>query len=123
MKQNNTEFGRVGEDAAVEFLKGRDYQIIERNYRLRSSEVDIIAYDKDTLCFIEVKTREDPLDAEPLEAITSLKQRKLSLAATHYLVNNKLLNCPARFDVVVVIMNTSGNYDINLLQNAFESVF
>lgn len=121
MSKENLDLSRAGENAAVVFLGSKRYKIIERNYRDRSGEVDIIALDKekDTICFIEVKTRQSDRFGLPEEAVDSRKQKKISRTALLYLKEKKLLDKKARFDVVSV------NYQeetpsLNLIKDAFE---
>ena len=117
-KTKNLELGRTGEQAAVNFLKDSGYKIINTNYRTRLGQVDIIAKDKNTICFVEVKTRRSMRLGCPTEAIGTAKQRKISQVALMFLKQKKLLDSPARFDVVTI------NYyhlqpKIKLIKNAF----
>jgi putative endonuclease len=75
-------------------------RIIVRNYRTPQGEVDLIARDGDTVVFVEVKTRRR---GEPAEAVTAEKQRRITLAALHFLKRHRLLECAGRFDVVAVV--------------------
>ncbi|MCM8780042.1 MAG: YraN family protein [Candidatus Omnitrophica bacterium] len=119
MFRDNSDLARIGEELAVEFLKKKDYKILERNFRTILGELDIIAKDKETICFIEVKTRSSDKFGLPQESIDRLKQRKLSQAAMIYLKDRNLLQKPARFDVVSVL-NPQQDLKIDLIQNAFE---
>ncbi len=116
--RNNLYFGKIGEDKAVELLKTEGYKILARNYRARSGELDIVASDKGTICFIEVKTRLDDKLGLPVEAITKPKQRQIIKTALVYLKENNLLNNNSRFDVVSVL-GVEGNQKLELIKNAF----
>lgn len=116
MSQHN-ELGKTGEDKAVEFLTEKGWYILERNWRFRRNEIDIIARDGQTLVFIEVKSRRNNLYGEPEEAITTAKIRRLVIAADHYL-RQKGLSCEARFDVVTVI-GEQAPYRITHFERAF----
>ncbi len=116
--RNNLYFGKIGEDKAVELLKTEGYKILARNYRARSGELDIVALDKGTICFVEVKTRLDDKLGLPVEAITKPKQRQIIKTALVYLKENNLLNNNARFDVVSVL-GAQGNKKLELIKNAF----
>ena len=91
--------GQKGEGLACKFLEQKGYRIISRNFKTSLGEIDIIAKDKETLVFIEVKTRESLQYGHPFEAVTRQKRRKIANVATLYL--KKLKEIPAcRFDIV-----------------------
>jgi len=112
--------GKQGEDLAVASLEERGYHILERNYRIKLGEIDIVARQDDTICFVEVKTRTTPASGHPGEAISRSKQHKLSKVALSYLKDHKLMNKRARFDVVSIITNAPQEKSIKIVQNAFE---
>jgi putative endonuclease len=95
--------GQRGEDAAVKFLKRRGYKIVGRGQRDQLGELDIIAVDRRTVVFVEVKTRTSAGGGGPHEAVTPQKQRKLANVALKYLRRHNLLEHAARFDVVAII--------------------
>ncbi len=110
--------GKTGEELAVGLLKENGYKILSRNYKSRLGEIDIIAQDKDTLCFVEVKTRHADFFGKPQEAVTKTKQRQICRVALAYLKDNHLLEKKARFDVVAIIY--SGDLPkLELIQDAF----
>jgi putative endonuclease len=111
--------GKCGEEAAVDFLKEHGYKIIARNYKSVFGEIDIIARDKDTLCFVEVKTRRSQRFGSPEEAVTPLKQRQIAKSALSFLKERALLNKKARFDVVSVTFSKD-NPERDLIKDAFE---
>ena len=115
----NLFLGNKGEEAAVNFLKGKGYKILARNYRTTLGEIDIIAKDKDTLCFIEVKTRRSDRAGLPAEAVSALKQKQISKAALSFLKGKNLLDTKARFDVISVIY-AQDSPSIDLIKDAFE---
>ncbi len=119
MSKAGLALGFKGEGLACDFLIDNGYKIIKRNYRTKLGQIDIIAKDKDTLCFIEVKTRTSDMAGLPEEAITVIKQKKISKIALIYLKENQLLNKRARFDVVSILFN-EGGFKINLIKDAFE---
>ena len=110
--------GKQGEDIALDFLKKQGYKILERNFRSKLGELDIIAKDKNTICFVEVKARSSAEKGSGFDAITKDKQHKLSKLALAYLKGNNLLKEPARFDVVSVEWDGSTN-KTELIKNAF----
>lgn len=119
MSKQNIYLGKSGEDTALNFLKENGYKILAKNYKTKLGEVDIIAYDKDTLCFIEVKTRGSLRFGSPQEAVSHFKQRQISKVALQFLKRNNLLNKKARFDVVSVIY-AEDKPAFDLIKNAFE---
>ncbi len=117
MARDNLNKGRLGEEAAVSFLEKHGYRIIARNFKTKLGEIDIIARDKDTICFIEVKARSSDKFGLPFEAVTDFKQRKISKAAIVFLKDKNLLDSLARFDIVSVWPVES---KVELIKNAFE---
>ncbi len=119
MNLDRRELGSSGESIACRFLEKQGYKIIERNYRCKSGEIDIIAMEKDTLCFVEVKTRNNFSYGPPFLSVTPRKQRQISLVALNYLARTKRKFAGIRFDVVS-IDNERGMEKIELFKGAFE---
>jgi putative endonuclease len=113
--------GRAGEEQALLFLAQNGYKILQKNYRIKAGEIDIIASDGGIICFIEVKTRRSERCGFPQEAVSKSKQRQISRVAVFFLKGNNLLHKKARFDVVSILV-ASGNeiQDIRVIKNAFE---
>ncbi len=112
--------GKIGEDLACKHLQKNKYTIINRNFRCKQGEIDIIAYDekRKELIFIEVKTRSNIEYGLPSEAIVKMKKNHIINSAKYYNYKNKIENVPIRFDVIEVFLNNS-NYKINHIKNAF----
>lgn len=119
MSKEHIKLGFSGEEIAAGFLKKNGYKILARNYKSKLGEIDIIARDKDTLCFIEVKTRSSILFGLPQEAVFKSKQKQISRAALIFLKKNKLFDEKARFDVVSVVYPARGEPEIDLIKDAF----
>lgn len=119
---DTTDLGVVGEQLAVDYLQSRGYDILKRNYRSKLGEIDVIAQHDDTLCFVEVKMRGSEDQGHPLESITPNKQRKLSLTALAYMQEYGWIDSAARFDVVAIYQEGRG-FKLDLLMNAFDSVY
>jgi putative endonuclease len=113
------ELGKKGEEVALRFLKRRGYRIVEKNYVCKMGEMDIIAKEKDTLVFIEVKTRTSTMFGPPQLAVNSSKQRQLSKVALNYLKEKHLEDVKARFDVVAILLRQKGE-EIELIKDAFD---
>lgn len=94
--------GRLGENGAVSELERRGYRILERNYRCRFGEIDVVAKDGSVVVFIEVKTRSSFAFGAPAASVDERKQRKLLAASEMYLQEKGLTGVDARFDVVCV---------------------
>jgi putative endonuclease len=122
MTQDRISLGKTGEELAVAHLKGRKYNIIERNYRCPLGEMDIIAREKGNLVFVEVKTRATKDFGGPAAAVNERKQRQLSRVALMYLNQKRLKDIAARFDVVAVDLSES-KPRIEVIQNAFELLY
>lgn len=109
--------GTKGEDISVEFLKGKGYRILKRNYRYGHKEIDIVARDKNTVVFVEVKTGRSKKFGEPFEKVDSRKQEKLVQAAKAFIQENQIKGCDFRFDVISVDLR--GDRKIEHIENAF----
>ena len=124
MSKNNLDQGNRGEQYAVEFLVSNGFQIVERNFRIRGGEIDIIAIETDpqtdekTLVFLEVVTRSSGDYGTPLEAIGYYKMRALIKATQFYKMKHPKLPDLMRIDAVSVLINDEGQLmDIELVKN------
>ncbi|HSX58230.1 MAG TPA: YraN family protein [Candidatus Saccharimonadales bacterium] len=102
----NQTFGKSGEEQAAEFLRKQGYKIIEQNFRSVFGEIDIIAHDKDTLVYVEVKTRSSSAFGAPEEAVGYKKLQHLLKAAAFYRSVRNNLPDLERIDVVAIETNT-----------------
>ena len=102
------QLGKDGEDLACAALEGRGYAILERRYRTRFGEIDIVARDGLTLVFVEVKTRVGAAFGGAAVAVTAWKQRRLVQLALDYMARRRVGECPCRFDVVAIEMGEDG---------------
>ncbi|PIQ87805.1 MAG: YraN family protein [Candidatus Omnitrophica bacterium CG11_big_fil_rev_8_21_14_0_20_43_6] len=119
MLSRNLEFGKAAEKAAAEFLKAKGYKILERNYKNKFGEIDIIALQKGVICFLEVKARHSLELGLPQEAVSGRKQRQICRVAIGYLKSNHLLEQAARFDVLGLLY-VNNQPQISLITDAFE---
>lgn len=119
MAHERQRLGTEGERAAEKYLRRQRYVIVQRNYRCRAGEVDLVALDGDTVVFVEVKTRTQPGFGSPLEAVDPRKQRQIQRAAQYYLTENRLQDRNARFDVVGVWWE-GGEMRCELVRSAFD---
>lgn len=112
--------GISGEDLACAELQRRGYAIVERRYRTRFGEIDIIAKDGGTLVFVEVKARMTQEFGGAAAAMTGWKQRRIARMAADYLARRHLIDCPCRFDVVAIDFDDTEPRVI-VYPNAFDS--
>ncbi|MDH5185935.1 MAG: YraN family protein [candidate division WOR-3 bacterium] len=110
--------GKQGEKIALSYLKSKRFKIIEKNLRNRFGELDIIAQDKKTLVFIEVKTRTSEAFGNPIQGIDKRKQYRLRMLAQKYIAEKGLLEQEVRFDVLG-ILQTGKQTKIEHIPNAF----
>ena len=110
--------GNLGENAACKHLKKNGYKILERNYRKRYGEIDIIAQKDDVYIFVEVKTRAETDYGMASEAVTKSKQQKLVRTAQFYIMEHKL-DAAFSFDVIEVYHKGRKVLNVNHIENAF----
>ena len=91
--------GREGEREAVRWLRRQGFRIVATNATERTGEIDVVAREGDTLCFVEIKARSGPGYGSSLAAVTAAKQRRLARAASSWLVRHPW-DGPCRFDVL-----------------------
>lgn len=115
--------GKSGEDRACEALRRRGYVILERRYRRRVGEIDIIARDGGTIVFVEVKARAGDAYGGAAAAVTEWKQQKVAWLAAGYLAERGIHDVPCRFDVVVVDFDADGDADVDVIPHAFDAPF
>lgn len=114
------EQGQQAEQAAAEYLTRHGLQLVERNYRCRSGEIDLIMQSGAYLVFIEVRYRKHPGYGGAAASVDRRKQHKLLSAAQHYLQRRHVGNRPCRFDVVAVVPERDGALRCEWITNAFE---
>ena len=118
LEKNKRRVGGIYEQKAAEFLQENGLVILERNFRCRQGEVDLIAKDGDYTVFVEVKYRRGRSAGDSLAAVHPAKQRAVGRVAVYYLwSHNGNTDCPCRFDVVGI-----DGKEIHWIKNAFEYV-
>jgi putative endonuclease len=113
-------FGKRGEDLACEELQRLGYAILDRRFRTRCGELDIVARDGNVIVFVEVKARSSGNFGAPGESVTWKKRQQLGRMAASYLFVKHLHGAPCRFDVVAVTKNSSDELTVEVLRHAFE---
>ncbi|MCT4565018.1 MAG: YraN family protein [Maledivibacter sp.] len=114
---NTKKIGDMGEDLAVQFLRQKGYRILDRNYRCRFGEIDIIAKLKSYYIFIEVKTRHASSYGRPIEAINGVKINRILKTINFYLSQNRIHDSDIRVDAIEVFLNDFNKAKINHIEN------
>jgi putative endonuclease len=118
-KKSTRQKGDEGEELATAYLETKDYTILERNYFFEHAEVDIVAFDENTIVFVEVKMRQNTHFGEPAEFVTLKKQKRVLKAAEAWLYERKMTGAPVRFDVIGIVRHQNAAPDIQHYENAF----
>ncbi|ASO05290.1 YraN family protein [Arenibacter algicola] len=113
----HNEFGKKGEQLAVDYLTENGYKVVHRNYRYLKAEIDIIARKGDILAIVEVKSRSSDYMQPIADTVTEKKIKLLVLATDHYIIS-KDLDVEARFDIIT-IHKSGTKFSIEHLENAF----
>ena len=121
--RDNKTIGARGEEIACAYLKGQKFTIVERNFRCKGGELDIIAREGKTLVFVEVKARRTLSFGPPQMAVTPFKQRQISKAALTWLAQKKQFGTNARFDVVAILLPDHEVPVIDHIRNAFDLAY
>ncbi|HVT59248.1 MAG TPA: YraN family protein [Thermoanaerobaculia bacterium] len=116
--RSNRARGRAAEEAGVRWLESQGYQVVERNVRTRAGEIDLVARDGATLCFVEIKARGSDAFGTAAAAVGAVKQRRLCRAAALYLARRGLHLTPSRFDVLA-LDRRDGAWIYTLIRDAF----
>lgn len=115
---NTRRTGDRGEEIALKYLTGQGYELVERNYRTRYGEIDLVLRQKNTLVFVEVKLRTGTGYGDPLESVTPRKQDQVRAVAEQYLDEVEPQFTDLRFDVVGIIVG-NGKSTVSHVENAF----
>lgn len=113
----HNDLGVLGETLAVEFLQKNNYRIIERNWRFKKAEVDVIAQKENVLAVVEVKTRSSDYFGNPQDFVNQKKINLLTEAINEYVISRDL-DVEVRFDIIAITKNKN-NVDIEHLEDAF----
>jgi putative endonuclease len=110
------QLGKLGEEKAVRYLISKGFKILDRNYKCKTGEIDIIAMEGKTLVFIEVKTRRGLSYGLPCESVTSAKKRHLLRTLRYYVAFHGLEEMDMRVDVIEILALKKGIY-LNHIKN------
>lgn len=115
---SSKQIGAAGEELAASYLKRKGYRILERNYRWRRGEIDVVAEKERIMVFVEVKTARQPFFGAPESWVDEHKQRQIGRAAQHYLFEREIADVDCRFDVIA-ITRERGRWNVEHIENAF----
>ena len=116
MTKKRLDVGQAGEKAARDHLNKIGYKIVQANYRCSLGEIDIVAYDKDVIVIIEVRTKTGTAYGAPEESITAEKGRRLKRLALYYLQTKFRREVPCRIDLIAVVLNKK-DYSVSNLNH------
>jgi putative endonuclease len=111
--------GKAGEEIAQNYLQKEKFRIVKKGFRLYRGEIDLIVYDKETLVFVEVKTRSPGALGLPEESVDIRKQRQIRKIAEGYLALNGIDGVECRFDVISVVFDEKGSHSLSHYKDAF----
>lgn len=114
-----TAIGRSGEDLARTYLEQKGMRFLQKNYKRRRGEVDLIMEDGKWLVFVEVKTRRTLTYGMPREAVTPYKQKHIRYCADIYFAEHHIESHPTRFDIVEILALPGRNVKIHHMRDAF----
>jgi len=121
---SNKSLGNYGESLARKYLQSQGYRILDENFRNKLGEIDLVAQDGKTICFVEVKTRQSLDHGQPYESVTPWKIRKLTQMATFYLKHKyHSLEVLSRFDVISIVQEKENPPIIQHIKNAFDAAY
>ena len=118
-KDARQSFGKLGEDLACAELCRRGYELLDRRYRTRYGEIDIVARHQGAIVFVEVKARAADAFGGAAAAVTGVKQHRIARIAVDFLSRRRLADQPCRFDVVAVSFDR-GQPRVDVYENAFD---
>ena len=119
MRSPSQALGILGEELAYHDLKRRGYKVLLRNYESPLGEIDMIAKEKGSLVFVEVKTRSNDAMGDPAEAVTAFKRHQIVKSAQYYVKRYGIREVPCRFDVVCVYLPAGTEPVLRVIENAF----
>lgn len=120
MTKRRINIGKQGETLAEDYLRQQNYKIVEKNFRCKLGEIDIIAKDRHLVVFVEVRTKTSDAYGPAYNTVTYSKRKQVKRVALYYISKHNLVNTQFRFDVIGIILNPqTGHHHIDHIQNAF----
>ncbi len=120
MSQQRMDTGKKGEQLAREHIRQQGYTLLEKNFRCKLGEIDLIARDRHMVVFLEVRTKTSAAYGPAYNSVTPHKRRQVKRVALFYIAQHNLVNTQFRFDVIGILLNPqSGDFHLDHIQNAF----
>lgn len=119
MTASRQDLGRAGERLAEAYLRQRGLKTLARRYQTPVGELDLVMRERDTIVFVEVKTRSARSHADPQDNLRPTQQRHIGRCARWYLHHKRLEDAPCRFDVVAIVLPDHGDPDVTYFPHAF----
>lgn len=120
MSQERVSTGKQGELLAQEYIRQQGYVLLEKNFRCKLGEIDLIARDQHIVVFLEVRTKTSAAYGPAYNSVTPHKQRQVKRVALFYIAQHNLVNTQFRFDVIGILLNRqNGEHKLEHIQNAF----
>jgi putative endonuclease len=120
LTQRRINIGKQGEIWAKEYLQQHQYVIVEKNFRCKFGEIDLIAKDRHMIVFVEVRTKTSTAYGPAYNSVTSSKQKQVKRVALFYISKHNLVTTQFRFDVIGIILDPqTGQHHVDHIQNAF----
>lgn len=117
---NSLNIGTIGEERATDYLLKNGYRILERNYRCRAGEIDIVAKRAEYIVFVEVKSRiAGPENISPLISVTRAKQNRIRKLGEIFLNHREVSGFQPRFDVIGITFTCESKFELEHIENAF----
>lgn len=118
---DRAQLGQAGEKHAARFLRKLGYRLVTRNYRCPMGEIDLVMLDGHVIVFVEVKTRSSDEFANPEDAVTPEKQRRLTRSAQFFLRQTRSNGRACRFDVMAITLDNAGGMSVEHFKSAFQA--
>jgi len=118
-KKSTREVGNEGEEIAAAYLESKGWIIIDRNYFFGKAEIDIVAYDQESIVFVEVKTRSSTFFGRPEEFVTNTKEENIRKAAEAWAYERKMETALFRFDIIAIVQKGNDAPEITHFEDAF----
>jgi len=119
MSKTTRELGNEGENIAAAYLESKGWLILDRNYFFEKAEIDIVAFDRTQIIFVEVKRRSGTYFGRPEEYVTPSKEKNMKIAAEAWIYERKMETALVRFDIISIVQDGNSAPDITHFEDAF----